>query len=422
MSYRARRPSTLPLFAAVLSLTLVSWGCGEGASSRVSVDTVGGVPQVTTSGPGLWAEEERWTVGERTLRLGTLEGDGPESFGRVASLAVGPDGRVYVADGQAMEVRVFGPDGTFLRALGRQGEGPGEFTAVDGVEIGPEGTLYVRDPRLSRVSLFDPDAGVFLESFPLERAFMLFSLGTTLWVDDEGRLWDKVSVSLRVDEPERHALIRYPPTGGAPDTLVLGEREAPRVLAVDGDGNPRAALRIPFSATAAFDVAPDGQFAWGIGDAYRITVRGPGGDTLRAFVRSLEADEVTSSEAEAARATLREQARDLVEGSRLQNYELPDMKPLFDEIVADRTGHWWVRHYRWDPPETEDTGEETDAGPATEPHLYDVFDPEGRFLGTVETPEMRVMEIGRDFVAGIETDELGVGYVAVYELVKPEAN
>lgn len=409
--------------AAVLGLclTLAAWGCGEGAESRVSVDTVGGVEQVTTSGSGLWAEEERWTVGERTLRLGTLEGDGPESFGHVASLAVGPDGRVYVADGQAMEVRVFGPDGTFLRALGRQGEGPGEFQALDGVEIGPEGTLYVRDPRLSRVSLFDPNAGEFLDSFPLQRAFMIFSAGTTLWVDDEGRVWDKIVATLRVDEPELHALIRYPPAGGEPDTLVLGEREAPRVLAVDGDGNPRAGLRIPFSATAAFDVAPDGQFAWGIGDAYPITVRGPEGDTLRAFGRSLEAEEVTSAEAEAARATLREQARDLAEGSRLQNYDLPDMKPLFNEITADRTGHWWVRRYRWARPVSqEESGAGDSASSESEPYLYDVFDPEGQFLGTVEIPEMRVMEIGRDFVAGIETDELGVEYVAVYELVKPE--
>lgn len=405
----------------VLCLTLAAWGCGEGASSRVSVDTVGGVPQVTTSGPGLWSEDERWTVGERTLRLGTLEGDGPESFGRVASVAVDGNGRVYVADGQAMEVRVFGPNGTFLHALGGQGEGPGEFEALDGLELGPEGTLYVRDPRLSRLSLFDRDTGEFLDAFPLERSFMIFSAGTTLWVDGEGRVWDKIVVTLRVDELERHALIRYTATGGAPDTLVLGEREAPRVLAVDGDGNPKVGLQIPFSASAAFDVAPDGRIAWGVGNAYRITVRGPEGDTLRAFGRPLAAEEVTSSEAEAARAHLRERARNLTDGATLQDYDLPDTKPLFSEITADRTGHWWVRRYRWARPVSQEgSGAEDSASSESEPYRFDVFDPAGRFLGTVEMPEMQVMEIGRDFVAGIETDELGVGYVVVYELVKPE--
>jgi hypothetical protein len=409
--------------AAVLVLcsTLAAWGCGEGAESRVSVDTVGGVPQVTTSGPGLWSEDERWTVGERVLRLGTLEGDGPESFGRVASLAAGPDGRVYVADGQAMEVRVFGPDGSFLRSFGRRGEGPGEFEAVDGVALGPEGTVYVRDPRLARVSRFDPGSGELLDSFPLERTFMIFSAGTTLWVDDEGRVWDKILLNLDVGEPDRHALVRYPPIGGEPDTLILGEREAPRVLAVDSDGNPRVGLRIPFSASAEFVVAPDGRSAWGIGDDYVITVRGPGGDTLRAFGRSLEADRVTSSEAEAARATLREQVRDLAPSATLQDYDLPGVKPLFDEVVADRTGHWWVRRFRWARPDSQEpSGAEDQSSSESEPYRYDVFEPEGRFLGTVEIPEMRVMVIGRHFVAGVETDELGVEYVAVYELVKPE--
>lgn len=403
-----------------LSLTLVAWGCSEGASSRVSVDTVGGVPQVTTTGIGLWAEDERWMVGERTLRLGALEGDGPESFGGIASLAVGPDGRVYVADGQAMEVRVFGPEGTFLRALGRQGEGPGEFEALDGVELGPEGTLYVRDPRLSRVSRFDPGSGGFLDSFSLERSFMIFSAGTTLWVDREGRVWDKIVPNLGRSEADQHVLVRYSSTGGAPDTLVLGDHRMPRVLYLDQNDTPRASLSLPFAAEPVFDVTPDGRFSWGIGDAYRITVRGPEGDTLRTFGRSLESKPVSSREREEGRTYVRERGESLVEGSRPQDYDLPDMKPLFDEIVADRTGHWWVRRYRWDPPETEDTGDEAEAEQAPEPRRYDVFDPEGRFLGTVDTPEMRVMEIGCDFVAGVEMDELGVEYVAVYELVKPE--
>lgn len=150
-------------------------------------------------------------------------------------------------------------------------------------------------------------------------------------------------------------------------------------------------------------------------------MRGPEGDTLLAFGRSLEAEEVTSSEAEAARATLREQARDLAEGSRLQDYDLPDMKPLFNEFTADRTGHWWVRRYRWARPVSQEgSGAEDSASSESEPYLYDVFDPEGRHLGTVEIPEMRRIEFGPDYVAGVETDDLGVEYVAVYGLVKAE--
>lgn len=405
----------------LLTATLAVSACGdESASSEVRIDTVAGIPHVTTTGPGVWSEEERWTVGDRTLRLGTVEGEGPEAFGSVASLTVGPESRVFVADGQTMEVRVFGPDGEFLRSLGGQGEGPGEFRAQDGVELGPDGMLYVRDPRLSRVSRFDPETGEFLGSFQLERGFILYSDGTTLWTDGEGRLWDQVLLNLNIGEADRYALVRYPAGGGSPDTLIVGEHASPRVLAVDAQGTPRAGLGIPFSADAVLDVGPRGRIAWGVGDTYTITLRGPEGDTLRAFGRPLEAEPVTASEAGQARVSLRERAREVSDQvARLEDYELPETKPLFEGIVADRTGHWWVRRFRWLLRDA-GGGEGETRDPASLPPLrHDVFDPEGRFLGTVETPVMRIMEIGRDFVAGVEEDELGVPYVAVYALVKP---
>lgn len=409
--------------ALAIGAALSAAGCGEPASStRVDVDTVAGVPHVTTTGPGVWSEEERWRVGDRTLRLGTLEGEGPEAFGSIASLTVGPEGRVYVADGQAMEVRVFSSDGEFLRALGGQGEGPGEFRALDGVELGPAGTLYVRDPRLSRVSRFDTESGELLDSFELERSFILYSDGTTLWTDEDGRLWDQILVNLNIGEADRYALVRYPAGGGSPDTLIVGEHASPRVLAVDAEGTPRAGLGIPFSPDAVLDVGPQGRIAWGVGDAYTITLLGAEGDTLRAFGRPLEAEPVSASEAEQARGALQERAVEISDQvARLEDYELPDAKPLFEGIVADGTGHWWVRRFRWLPRQTggEDAGGETRDPASLPPLRHDVFDPEGRFRGTVETPVMRIMEIGPDFVAGIEEDELGVPYVAIYGLVKP---
>jgi len=50
-----------------------------------------------------------------------------------------------------------------------------------------------------------------------------------------------------------------------------------------------------------------------------------------------------------------------------------------------------------------------------------VFDPEGRWLGVVETPAGFTMEeVGRDWVLGVSTDELDVQYVEMWGLVKPE--
>ena len=52
-------------------------------------------------------------------------------------------------------------------------------------------------------------------------------------------------------------------------------------------------------------------------------------------------------------------------------------------------------------------------------HILEDFDPDGRWLGTVEMPAgPRVREIGDDYVLGTATDELDVEHVRLHRLVK----
>ena len=60
------------------------------------------------------------------LRLGQIEGSGPDVFADIHDLAVDPEGRIYVVDVGWKEVRLFDRDGRFVRRLGREGGGPGE--------------------------------------------------------------------------------------------------------------------------------------------------------------------------------------------------------------------------------------------------------------------------------------------------------
>jgi hypothetical protein len=51
---------------------------------------------------------------------------------------------------------------------------------------------------------------------------------------------------------------------------------------------------------------------------------------------------------------------------------------------------------------------------------WSVFDPTGRWLGTVEMPEgLRVTQIGPDYVVGVWQDSWDVSYVRVYRIQKP---
>lgn len=47
-----------------------------------------------------------------------MEGAPHEVFGDVRSIEVGLDGRIYVLDGQAVELRAFDADGAFDRIVG----------------------------------------------------------------------------------------------------------------------------------------------------------------------------------------------------------------------------------------------------------------------------------------------------------------
>jgi hypothetical protein len=87
-------------------------------------------------------------------------GDGPGEghdllFVRDAMLL--PDGRLLVLSDGTDDLRLFSPDGRFIRSIGRQGEGPGEFDAPFGFTRTPAGHLLVYDAGNLRVTDLDSD-------------------------------------------------------------------------------------------------------------------------------------------------------------------------------------------------------------------------------------------------------------------------
>ena len=88
----------------------------------------------------------------------------------------------------------------------------------------------------------------------------------------------------------------------------------------------------------------------------------------------------------------------------------PDHHPAFRRIYPDPSGHVWV----------ELPNPEHPAPGSGVPTTWDVFDPSGAWLGSVEFPaRFFVFEIGEGYVAGVWKDEMDVERVRVYELVKP---
>lgn len=94
---------------------------------EVTVDTLdGGRILVRNALPRRGGGPGEWRLVEE-LRLGQVEGTGPEVFGDVHDVAVDEKGHIYVLDYGSKEVRVFDRDGRHLRNMARDGGGPGEF-------------------------------------------------------------------------------------------------------------------------------------------------------------------------------------------------------------------------------------------------------------------------------------------------------
>ena len=79
------------------------------------------------------------------------------------SVAIGPDGSVYVADQSSSVVQVFSPEGVLRREVGRAGTRPGELTSVGAIAVAGDNSLFVADGN-NRIDRFDA-AGNLVGSF-----------------------------------------------------------------------------------------------------------------------------------------------------------------------------------------------------------------------------------------------------------------
>jgi sugar lactone lactonase YvrE len=100
-----------------------------------------------------------------TLGHPGMPGNLPGYFDGASSIAVAPNGDVYIGDGHGQRtndrVVKYDKTGKFITAWGKHGTGQGEFDQLHGIALDSQGRLYVGDRGNSRVQIFDP-SGKFI--------------------------------------------------------------------------------------------------------------------------------------------------------------------------------------------------------------------------------------------------------------------
>lgn len=407
------RVGRLPIAVGLL-LSAGAIACGE--QSRVGgterVDSAG-VTIVTYGGP------DRPLSLRQTRRIGVVEGEAPYQLFQVRHVVVGPMDTVYVVNAGSSTIRVFAPDGTFVREFGGAGSGPGEFesvfvahligdtVAVIGSRGGIRVSLFKRageylgawdpgDPRESRVSLVGGGGGVWVGSvhpggFRSEREWVM--------VHDTARFY-------RLDPADG--------TAAAPiANLPAGRRMHPSVT---------GAL---FDARAGFGVDGAGRLYHSHGEPYRIDVYDPDGRLVRSVRREVEAQAIDPDwvqryleRVDSIDATLPPGA---VSNSRWTGQGRVDAMiaehlPPLGRLLVGRDGAIWVERRDRDP--TPDVTEferlygNRLGGRET---VWDVFEDHGAYVGTVMLPATFTPHcVTGTSVTGVELDDLDVERVVTY--------
>ena len=118
---------------------------------------------------GVWDlhPEQRWVVSEG-LRIGGRAREGQPALRRARCVAVDPLDRIWVVvdgPGWGGEIRVFEADGSFVRVVGRWVEGRGGFREIGDAFSGPGEEIWVEDRSTRRYEVFDT-AGTWVRSHP----------------------------------------------------------------------------------------------------------------------------------------------------------------------------------------------------------------------------------------------------------------
>jgi hypothetical protein len=405
-SSRIRRFHRADIPRLALAAAVAAGGCDRagGTGPRAEVRDSAGIRIVTSSAPRWPAAAALRLADSPSLTIGVAEGAPEYELHDAYSGTRLSDGRIVIANRGTHELRYYDAQGRFQRSAGRQGSGPGEFAYLSRVDRWPGDSVVATDAVNPVLSFFDP-AGRFARAVRLGQvAGARPRFAATL---PDRTLLARVSVGTRPRDAtlvqDTSLLVRIDPARSRVDTIG---RFAGAVEYRQFDTEGRAASWAqPFGPSTPV-AAGGGRVYVGDPATGRILVFEPAG-RLRAIFRGPPPRAVTEDdirrfrEAGFERAASEELRR--VYARAYDEMPFAEVIPTFDQLFADERGTVWAREFPlpWE----------------SAPQRWNVFQPNGAWLGTVEVPQqLFVLEIGAEYVLGTHVGEDGVQQVRLYSL------
>ncbi len=392
--------------AAALLLLLGACSASQDSGLTTYVATIdtlpGGVIRVTNTGPTLWVGDSGWRFSEG-ITIAPAEGS-PGELSDVSGITTDPAGNVYVLQTRPTVIKVFGPDGAWLRDIGREGDGPGEFR--DGM-LGLIGdTLLIQDPNNTRLTTFLTD-GTFLASHPSQCCYFMsgslpaFADGTVAIAGPPpgASTWSGAWYMTHVN-------------GTVSDTVFMPEREEEpsgqwTVTRTSGSSRSMMATGVPGQPHDVQEWRWGGTMVHGNTASYTLVIGRTYSDTSRLVVSSAPQLTWTDTQRDSlyddAMANTNEQWRDALEEVAKRS-DIPSTRPIFSAMTVDDQGRIWVGL----------------PGPTSDVGTLEVFSPDGILLGRIPAPDPKILQgtfVGDRVVLQDET-ELGLPRIRIFQITR----
>jgi hypothetical protein len=365
---------------------------------------------------------------KRDLDIGTAEGEPAYEFSRVGSIAVGNDGTIFVANGATSSIRLFTPQGKFIRELGRRGNGPGEFQGVRLLQVMGD-TLLLFDAGLQRTTLLDLSGKVLatwrngfdsqtraevVTTASLSGGWLIYRYQTNRNV-----------VGQASSSPIEFTFTTEPQKGWQAASRPIASVPFIRSIGIATPGGVSSGIPL-FEPEGRFAADNRGLLYLADGYDYRIDVYDATGKRIRTMTRPHQPVPITDKLIAAYRKevsmyfdTAKAKAGEwqIDKAAREAKGRLPTRAhlPAIGVMYVSQRGPVLVERpdLRPDP-----LLPELPAGlNKPQPAIYDLFDPSGRFLGSVRFgANFRARAVTENAILGVERDELDVEHVVRYTL------
>ena len=359
------------IWLAVVPILAVAWSCKGEPAWKGSIETTDGIQVVRNPKAPMYPQGA--VELQEELTIGAAEGAEEYMFARLRGIAVDDQGGIFALDQRKPRVDVFSGVGRHVRSIGRRGQGPGEFQTPFFLALAPAGELLVGD--MGRLSFFER-SGDFLRS----QDNSIGSLAFVKYLDNG----DAVGTRMVMDEKNP----RY-------EVAVCGRNLEPKSVLASSDMPDPSGKFALFANVIRWDISRGREIVCASGqEGYRLSVFDAGGRLVRTIHKEYDPVPVTDLDIDRQMKRHGIQSRDEV--------TIPRFLPPIWWVYADEDGRIFVSTWQRDP----------DSGIV----LFNIFDPEGRYLVDYLIPgEPLVFKDGKLYA--IVQDEEGIQYIKRYRMI-----